>query len=112
MLAHLRIVAEHAIGMLKGRFQSLMSLRFLYEEEPKMITIIKHVECCIILHNLLIDDVVPDNWKEFSDSDLMRLALQRMERIEDLYQDSGSSEHDQDIFCVGKALRDRIMNMM
>jgi hypothetical protein len=64
-LAHLRIAAEHAIGMLKGRFQCLKALRFLYQDEAKMITIIKHVECCIILHNLLIDDV-----KDFTDDEL------------------------------------------
>jgi hypothetical protein len=116
-LAHLRIAAEHAIGMLKGRFQSLVSLRFLYEEELKMITIIKHVECCIILHNLLINDVVPDDWKEFTEDELLEQALQRMRDQteglqESLNEDLDTSPHDQNIFDAGKVRRDRVMNMM
>jgi hypothetical protein len=84
-LAYLRIAAEHAIGMLKGRFQSLKALRFLYQDEAKMITIIKHVECCIILHNLLINDVIPDTWKDFTDDELLELALERMRQQTEMF---------------------------
>ena len=53
-MAKLRIVSEHTIGMLKGRFQWLRSIpSILNEDEQSLVHIIKYMECCIILHNLL-----------------------------------------------------------
>ena len=65
LLGKPRVLAEHTIGMLKGRFQFLRRI-------PKKITsktsslrgILKIIDCCIILHNLLIDcdDEIPEQW--------------------------------------------------
>jgi hypothetical protein len=89
--------------MLKGWFWSLKALRCFYQDEAKMITIIKHVGCCIILHNLLIDDVIPDNWKDFTDDELLELALERMWQQTDMFEEEIEMETSQDydtyIYC-------------
>jgi DDE superfamily endonuclease len=54
-LAKLRIVSEHCIGILKGRFPWLRSIRLpITEEKKSIIRILKLLEATIILHNMLI----------------------------------------------------------
>jgi hypothetical protein len=50
----IRIRVEHAIGLLKGRFQSLFQLRIQVYTHRKHVWAIMWVRCCIILHNLII----------------------------------------------------------
>ena len=62
-LAHLRIVLEHTIGILKGRFFFLKSIPMKITNNPKSLTaILRYIDCAIILHNLLISNSseVPD----------------------------------------------------
>jgi hypothetical protein len=63
-LAKPRISAEHTIGMLKGRFPWLRSIRMKINENKKSLKIIlKYIDVCVILHNLLIqqkDPVCPE----------------------------------------------------
>lgn len=55
-LACLRIISEHCIGMLKGRFPWLRSIRLLITEEKKLLTQISHlVQATVVLHNILIE---------------------------------------------------------
>lgn len=64
-MSKLRIISEHTIGMLKGRFQWLKSiLSLLIEGEETTIVIVKYMECCMILHNLLGTslDEFPEEW--------------------------------------------------
>jgi DDE superfamily endonuclease len=65
VMSRLRIISEHTIGMLKGRFPWLKSIPALLSEDEETIrSTIQYVECCIILHNFLgasLDDF-PDDW--------------------------------------------------
>ena len=55
-LARARILAEHTIGILKGRFPWLKTINMIVTEEKKsMVRILKYIDCCVIIHNLLIE---------------------------------------------------------
>jgi DDE superfamily endonuclease len=55
-LAQLRIISEHCIGMLKGRFPWLRSIRLLITEEKRSLKqILSLLKATVVLHNLLID---------------------------------------------------------
>jgi hypothetical protein len=55
-LAKMRIISEHCIGMLKGRFPWLRGIRLLVTEKKQSIReILQYLEATVILHNLLID---------------------------------------------------------
>lgn len=70
-----RAISEHTIGILKGRFPWLRSIRTIITDDPKSIKrILEYIDACIILHNLLVkrNDEIPDEWiddDEFSDID-------------------------------------------
>ena len=51
-----RILAEHFIGFLKRRFPWIRSIRnkLIYDKES--IRILKLIECCVIIHNLMIPE--------------------------------------------------------
>ena len=75
-LATARIGAEHTIGILKGRFRWLKGINLKITEDKKsMLRILKFIDCCIIMHNLLIADHITDveqSWideEDFSDID-------------------------------------------
>jgi hypothetical protein len=62
-LAHARIIVEHTIGMLKGRFQSLKCLqKALLDNGESLLKIISFIEACVILHNICVLDSVPLEW--------------------------------------------------
>jgi hypothetical protein len=71
----LRVISEHTIGILKGRFPWLRSIPCkITESDRSFRRVLEYIDCAIILHNLLIkrDDVIPDDWldlDEFSDID-------------------------------------------
>jgi len=71
-LSKCRIVSEHCIGMLKGRFPFLKSLRFLIKDDGRegIRTICTCVEAAVILHNLLIeaDDEGLTEWTDDGDN--------------------------------------------
>jgi DDE superfamily endonuclease len=59
-LALPRISNKHTIGMLKGRFPWLRSIRIIITEDKKTLkTISLCIDVCIILHNLLIQQKDP-----------------------------------------------------
>ena len=68
-LSSVRVRSEHAIGLLKGRFQSLRELRIqIGSHELHKFTIL-WIRCCVILHNLIIqfeDEsmISDDTWRE------------------------------------------------
>ena len=72
-----RVASEHCIGLLKGRFPWLRSIPCkLTQDVNCMRRTLHYIECCIILHNLLVqhtDHVEPEAWgadlDEFSDID-------------------------------------------
>lgn len=72
LLGRPRVLAEHTIGMLKGRFQILKSIPMVITNRKKSVKrILRIIDCCVILHNLLIDtgDEIPDDWMEEEESD-------------------------------------------
>jgi DDE superfamily endonuclease len=71
-LARPRITAEHTIGMLKGRFPWLRNIRMIIKDDPESLKkILKFIDVCIILHNLLTqnNDPVLSSWNDDNDFD-------------------------------------------
>ena len=69
-LAKLRIVSEHCIGMLKGRFPWLRSIRFVITEDVKSLKrILQVIDATIILHNMLVEfgEEEQEDWIDFDD---------------------------------------------
>jgi hypothetical protein len=69
-LSKLRIISEHGIGMLKGRFPWLRSIRFVITEDIKSLKrILQVIDATIILHNMLVQfgEEEPDDWIDFDD---------------------------------------------
>ena len=70
-----RVISEHCIGILKGRFPFLRSIRFLItENKDDLKKILKYILAAAVLHNLLVsyEDEVPEDWidrDDFSDFD-------------------------------------------
>jgi DDE superfamily endonuclease len=73
-LAKLRIISEHCIGMLKGRFPWLRSIRLKITEDQSSLKKILHLlEATITIHNLLIElgEEEKKEWIDYEDfSDL------------------------------------------
>jgi hypothetical protein len=71
LLGRLRISSEHTIGMLKARFPFLRCIPMVITEKKNSLRgILRYIDCCIILHNMLIganDDEVPDSWYDSDD---------------------------------------------
>lgn len=74
-LAKLRIISEHSIGILKGRFPWLRSIRLkITEKKQSLRAILNLLEASVILHNMLLDirDMEKEDWidrDDFSDID-------------------------------------------
>jgi DDE superfamily endonuclease len=73
-LARLRIISEHCIGILKGRFPWLRSIRMKITEEKKSLRRILHLlEATVIVHNMLLQwgEEERNEWIDYDDfSDL------------------------------------------
>jgi hypothetical protein len=54
-LSSVRIESEHAIGYLKGRFQSLRELRLQLNSEEYVVYSTLWIQACIILHCFCLD---------------------------------------------------------
>lgn len=68
-LASLRIISEHCIGMLKGRFPWLRSIRIQITEDKDSLRRILHLlEATVVLHNMLIE-IKEAEKKEWIDED-------------------------------------------
>jgi hypothetical protein len=61
LMARPRITSEHTIGMLKARFPFPRSIPMVITNSARSVKLIlRNIECCIILHNLLIDNEVTE----------------------------------------------------
>ena len=61
-LARAWIFLEHVIALLKGRFLWLRSIRNkVTSDKESMKQIVKLIDCCVILHNLLIPEEAPED---------------------------------------------------
>jgi hypothetical protein len=65
-MAKPRVISEHVNGILKNRFPILNSLPFVLKGRKSLQKIIRYIDACIILHNLLvgIKEDVPIEWME------------------------------------------------
>jgi hypothetical protein len=72
-LGRIRITSEHTIGILKGRFPWLKSIPMVITERASSVRkILQYIDCCIVLHNLLIEnDEIPDDWCDTDDISLL-----------------------------------------
>jgi hypothetical protein len=63
-----RVISEHTIGMLKGRFPWLRSIRKTITEDPEQLRSILHlIDATILLHNMLIlQGDISDDWEDSS----------------------------------------------
>jgi DDE superfamily endonuclease len=70
-MGKIQITSEHTIGMLKGRFQFLRLIPMIIDNSPNSIRhILRVIDCCIILHNLLVDvgdNIIPEEWCDDND---------------------------------------------
>ncbi|KAJ8535265.1 hypothetical protein ON010_g13475 [Phytophthora cinnamomi] len=68
-LAKIRIRVEHCFGMLKGRFPLLKYLRCRLQNKKYMLDVIRLIQSAMILHNMPINDPMPDEWIELDSDD-------------------------------------------
>jgi hypothetical protein len=71
-LAKPRVSSEHTIGMLKGRFPFLRSIRMRLTGKKSFKKILRFVTVCIILHNFLVGKR-EDDLDEVGDDDLSEI---------------------------------------
>jgi hypothetical protein len=65
-----RVISEHTIGILKGRFPWLRSIRGRIDDSKDSLKrILEYIDCAMILHNLLQErnDEIPDEWMDLND---------------------------------------------
>lgn len=63
----LRVRGEHTIGIWKGRFPWLRKIRMIItNDKQSLVDILKIIECCVILHNMLLKfgDESPEEWDD------------------------------------------------
>ena len=63
-LAKIRIKSEHCIGLLKARFQKLRDIRHPIRSRKDLRRVLNDILCACVLHNLLINSEIPDEWCE------------------------------------------------
>ena len=71
-LSKARVISEHTIGLLKGRFPWLRSIRKTVTEDRKTLKeILLCLDACVILHNFLLEnkmEVYEEDWLDDDDS--------------------------------------------
>ena len=79
------ISAEYKIGILKGRFRWLKGIYLrICEDKESMLCILEFIDCCIIMHNLLIQEHITEeaqswiNEEDFSDIDDEIVCLKQL----------------------------------
>jgi len=61
-------MVEHAIGRLKARFPILRALPFRLKTEGDFKRSIETFEVCVVLHNILHHDRIPNEWIDHGDA--------------------------------------------
>ena len=74
-LSKARVISEHTIGLLKGRFPLLRSIRKTVTEDKKTLKdILLWLDACVILHNFLLEnnmEVYEEDWLEDDDESVI-----------------------------------------
>lgn len=95
-LSQNRYVIEHCFGMLKQKFRQLYHLKL-----RKISDCVNFIRACCVLHNLAIDDDLPDNFEE---NVLGEVNVQQL--------DVGIIEDNERDNQDGIALRNRVANLL
>ena len=83
-LARPRVMSEHNIGIWKGRFPWLKSIRMPITEDKKSLrNILQIMDATVILHNYLIErgDTIPDSWIDDDDTSSVGDALSETDEL-------------------------------
>lgn len=97
-VAHARVVNEHTIGVLKGRWCSLRELRVQLIDEDAVERALRWIQSCVVLHNMLLS--FDDEWKEEDGIDDSSSDESDGDEAED-----DDSEEDEDEFVFRKDLK-------
>jgi hypothetical protein len=78
-LSSIRVQVEHCIGILKGHFQSLKGLRIMIRQEKDIKQSVYWIRACCVLHNLLLQDKIDNEWLEVErdEEDITHLEVNR-----------------------------------
>jgi len=63
-LSKVRIKSEHCIRLLKARFQCVQGLRWVISSKLDLAVILQMIMCACVLHNLLLDVAIPQDWMD------------------------------------------------
>jgi len=63
-LAKVQIKSEHCLGLLKAQFQCLQWHRQVIKSKQDLDVILQVMMCMCILHNLLINHPIPEDWMD------------------------------------------------
>ncbi|GAU99305.1 hypothetical protein RvY_10330 [Ramazzottius varieornatus] len=70
-----RIKIEHTIGILKGRFPSLQSLRIKIHDKQTHRAAVEWTQACVVLHNILLEDsYFDDNWTKYREPEVPEMS--------------------------------------
>jgi hypothetical protein len=78
-MAKPRVISEHCIGLLKGRFPWLREIRTVIKGKNDLKRVLFYVDICVILHNLLVNATVSDEWD--LDDDLVTSTMRHEHRF-------------------------------
>jgi len=88
-MASPRVLSEHCIGLMKGRFPWLRSIRTRIDGKKSLKYIIRMIDVCVILHNLMINFGEPEEWdysEDVSDIDDAERAPSGLHEMDELNQ--------------------------
>lgn len=78
-LSHCRMAIEHTFGLLKGRFSSLKGLALQIDTKSDLVRANVWIQCCVILHNFLMDQLHDDDfWEDRGGMQGMIATLDKM----------------------------------
>ena len=74
-LSKVRVISEHTIGLLKGRFPWLRNIRKRLTDDPRTLRdILLFLDACVILHNFLLmkkkEEDTNNEWMDDDDDDV------------------------------------------
>lgn len=80
-MARARVISEHTIGLLKGRFPWLRSIRKVITEDPGTLRdILGIIDACVIIHNFLVQRGLEEKEEELYEDDNVTV-LDEYERL-------------------------------
>eukprot|EP00644_Phytophthora_capsici_P013820 jgi/Phyca11/119893/e_gw1.40.258.1 len=92
-VAHVRVVNEHTIGVLKGRWSSLKELRIQLNKKEDMRRLLDWVNACVVLHNMVI--TYGDDWYSDDDSSGGESSSDDGSSDDGVGDDTSSDENDE-----------------